>query len=569
MKVLLDGKVLQLKDASFSTCKFHNSGIRSKKRLWEVSAESIQVNRKQQIVDVRNAKLKVFDIPLLYIPCGYFPMPMRKRKSGILLPKFSFSNSLGTQITVPLYFNIAPEKDFLLNARYMSKGGVLWTGEYRHLFQKGKLKLNFSLGDVRNFDQNGERVIGEKMNGHIKLKGVSKLSGGYFDFDIYNAITNGTEYMRTYGFTDDDVLVSNLKYFRELGEGYINIGVSGFRDLTLNQIENHKIYMVPEISLLQYCGEIVFKMNGIYVKKRKLDDYSRLSLSVSHDKEYDLGIFKCDSEVAFGMDFLSIKNKTLVEIHPELLLGVELPFVYKNPILKLKLRSELFATLKEEDIEVNEDSHGLEFSSLNLFGRERYYGLDRRGGGTKLNYGLVMSANPINSTLTMCLGQSIYLDDEYTRNNQDSGIANRYSDYVASVSLKKEGYNLKLQSRFDTKGELNRLYIKGHKECDKYFINFGSNFINKTNSDLEQVFKQDIFMDSLYKINDSWELGAKMTRRFNKRLHIKVKNDTIGRVFLRYQTDCLRVSFGVEKKDRGGNHVDKHYFFKIGIPRLG
>ena len=77
-------------------------------------------------------KLYFQGVPILASPFMGFPVGDRRR-SGFLTPSFGLSTTLGTDIRTPYYWNIAPNYDYTLSPRFMSKRGVLFGNEFRFL----------------------------------------------------------------------------------------------------------------------------------------------------------------------------------------------------------------------------------------------------------------------------------------------------------------------------------------------------------------------------------------------------------------------------------------------------
>ena len=75
-------------------------------------------------------------MPVFWTPYATFPLS-DKRKSGLLVPRVRISNSTGFDLTIPYYFNIAPNHDATLAGRLMTNRGVQLQGEYRYLTSRG------------------------------------------------------------------------------------------------------------------------------------------------------------------------------------------------------------------------------------------------------------------------------------------------------------------------------------------------------------------------------------------------------------------------------------------------
>ena len=59
---------------------------------------------------LRDAVLSFKDVPILPIPAVSFPLT-DKRKSGFLPPTIGAGSDNGVEVSVPYYWNIAPNRD--------------------------------------------------------------------------------------------------------------------------------------------------------------------------------------------------------------------------------------------------------------------------------------------------------------------------------------------------------------------------------------------------------------------------------------------------------------------------
>jgi LPS-assembly protein len=115
------------KDTSYTTCPV---GVND----WMLHLDDLQVDNVRQVATGHNARLDFMGVPILYTPYIDFPTS-DQRKSGLLPPVFGSTQTTGTDITVPYYWNIAPNMDATIAPRFMSKRGIMLDGEYRYLFQ--------------------------------------------------------------------------------------------------------------------------------------------------------------------------------------------------------------------------------------------------------------------------------------------------------------------------------------------------------------------------------------------------------------------------------------------------
>lgn len=115
----------RLENARFTTCEPGDNA-------WWVQAESIEVDGLEESATAKNAWLYFQGLPILASPLMGFPVGDRRR-SGFLTPSFGLSTTLGTDVRTPYYWNIAPNYDYTISPRLMSKRGVLLGNELRFL----------------------------------------------------------------------------------------------------------------------------------------------------------------------------------------------------------------------------------------------------------------------------------------------------------------------------------------------------------------------------------------------------------------------------------------------------
>ncbi|MBA2546856.1 MAG: LPS-assembly protein LptD [Burkholderiaceae bacterium] len=123
----------RMENARFTTCGPEDNA-------WWVQAERIDFDSLDETATARSATLFFKGVPILASPYLSFPTSDR-RKSGFLTPSFGLSSTLGSDIRTPYYFNLAPNYDYTLTPRVMTKRGVLVENELRYLdsLQRGTL----------------------------------------------------------------------------------------------------------------------------------------------------------------------------------------------------------------------------------------------------------------------------------------------------------------------------------------------------------------------------------------------------------------------------------------------
>ena len=134
---------------------------------WLFRANVLRIDSEDEIGQAENAQLSFKGVTFLALPSMSFPLS-DKRKSGVLPPTYVVDSVSGTEVKVPYYWNIAPNRDATLAPTVMSKRGVDYGGTFRYLEPNyfGTLRANFMPGDrLRDSDRWG---IGYQHTGVIQ-----------------------------------------------------------------------------------------------------------------------------------------------------------------------------------------------------------------------------------------------------------------------------------------------------------------------------------------------------------------------------------------------------------------
>jgi LPS-assembly protein len=154
----IDEKRAIIRNATYTTCQRHPGP--SWMPDWILRAASIRIDSEEQVGQASGAVLSFFGLPILPVPSLSFPLS-EERKSGLLPPTFGLDNVSGVELTVPYYWNIAPNRDATLFPTLMTKRGVDLGGEFRYLERdyEGKLRANYMPSDqLRHQDRWGYAV---------------------------------------------------------------------------------------------------------------------------------------------------------------------------------------------------------------------------------------------------------------------------------------------------------------------------------------------------------------------------------------------------------------------------
>src|SRR6516225_12128358 len=128
---------IHLQGVMFTTCPLHDDS-------WHIKASNISLDTQDKIGSGRDARVDFMGVPLMYLPWLSFPLS-NERKSGFLFPSIGNTSTNGLQLSVPYYWNIAPNADFTFQPILYSKAGIDLGGDLRQMTesQRGELDWNY------------------------------------------------------------------------------------------------------------------------------------------------------------------------------------------------------------------------------------------------------------------------------------------------------------------------------------------------------------------------------------------------------------------------------------------
>ncbi len=238
--VLFEGQdKKRLKSARYTTCE---AGVDD----WYIKANEMELNDFSESGTAKNAYIEFKGIPILYTPWLSFSFN-NERKSGLLAPTVGTTSRSGFEVTVPYYFNIAPDKDATVGLRYLGRRGPQLQGEFRYLGE------NYSGVDNLELLENDSAT--DKRRYYANLSHSHSFGNGW-----------------SAGYNLEKV--SDDQYFSELST----------RIISTSRVN------LPQEGRVDYAGD-VWRFNGIIQKYQTLDGvsypYERLpQLTLAANKQW-------------------------------------------------------------------------------------------------------------------------------------------------------------------------------------------------------------------------------------------------------------------------------------------
>ncbi len=162
----------QLDNATYTTCQPGDND-------WYLRLRDLTLDTNSQIGTAHGATLQFKDTPILWTPWINFPLN-DARRSGFLSPVIGTTGNSGASISLPWYWNIAPNYDATFNPTIISKRGLELGGEFRYLTPTmsgtidGDILPDKLTGTTRwdSFIQHNE-TFADGVSGHITYQATS------------------------------------------------------------------------------------------------------------------------------------------------------------------------------------------------------------------------------------------------------------------------------------------------------------------------------------------------------------------------------------------------------------
>ena len=166
--------------------------------IWRLESKQIHHDPKTQTIYLKHPVMKIFSLPVYYLPYLSFPDWTVKRRSGFLTPTYGYSNRNRFHIKVPYYY--APENDptwdMTFTTHQNGKTGHADQLNIRKEYENTSLETNIFKGNLDTNKSNGDNVFA------VNLKAISSLKNNW-DMVIEGKYADQETFMRRYGFDDD------------------------------------------------------------------------------------------------------------------------------------------------------------------------------------------------------------------------------------------------------------------------------------------------------------------------------------------------------------------------------
>jgi LPS-assembly protein len=485
---LRDRTVLDLDGVRYTACPPGNED-------WMFQAGQISINQETRIGTGRDVRLEFKGVPILYSPWITFPVG-DERKSGLLFPTIGSSSKTGTQIAVPWYWNIAPNRDATVTTRYFSSRGLRLDPEFRYLTERsrGELRAEYLFDDL---EDGGSRSFVDLRNvTHLEPRTRLLLDGAYASDDDYfedfgvgfegtsvtflGQLAEARSDTRHWSFVgrvqnyqvldrslpDEDQPYSILPQLAATGR-WQDLG-AGFGGTVRAEAVNFQRETAPDGARFDVEPTLDWRAarNGTYLAASAGWRATAYTLSdtepgIDESPTRSLPLFSLDSGFMLERDAGS-RGQRLQTLEPRALF--------------------LYVPYRDQDALPVFDTGIPDLNLVQLFRTNRYVGADRVGDANQLSFGVtsrLLESGGGRQLLSATLGQAFYFEDPRVR-LPDEPVRNRStSDLIAEVELAAyKHWNARFGYQWnpdETRSEKSEFYLQ-YRPASDHVINAGYRF---------------------------------------------------------------------------------------------
>ncbi|MEO1292128.1 MAG: LPS assembly protein LptD [Pseudomonadota bacterium] len=534
--------------------------------IWRVRAERVIHDEERERIYFEDAYFDVFGVPVAYLPKFRIPAPGVERAEGFLIPQLQTSDLFGFGLSVPYFQPLGDHADITFTPFVATGGAAILEAEYRQEFLNGNARLRGIYAPVDG--------LGETNRGYGEAAFHYNLPRG-FEVDAFLAAAGDRSFLGQFDYSDADRLFSFVSLNRIVGNQLLDLRIEGTQTLREDELQGEIPFVLPNLSYRRIfngtAGQLGLEGGLISLVREDGRDVLRadagadwrgevtlpLGIRAAGIAEIDADAYQVRDDAEFGTDLLARTTATG---------GVELrwPFARSKggvthviePVAQL-LYGE---TMGEEDVP-NEDSVLPELDEGNLFGINRFPGLDRRETGLRLNAGLNYALVSPSTSVGATVGR-VYRSRDDPDFPGSSSLLGEASDWLIAATLDTNKLTTSARALFDNEFEFTRAEAEFGYTSDPFDFSVAYTLIDGDPDDpvlgiVEE--RQEISVASRYTFLPNWEIEGEW------RYDIAEDDNVFALGALTYGNECIEATFSVSRRFTSVNEVPEDTRFQLAI----
>ena len=445
--------------------------------IWQLEGEKMLHDFNNLFLYQKHSKMRVLNLPILYLPYLVTPSPLRKdRKSGFLTPSVSlnfFDTKVSQLTSFPYYFNLDIDKELTFTPTLYYGGGI--DSSQRFNFDYKQILSGGDLSSKLTFDTTFEKNNNEKWfkEGSI-INNYKQNINENFTLDVSSTLQTSKNYMQQTNPNDDLSYSSSLSskinikgYNLKKIDDILSFNISNYQSTQSNEDNKTLPTILPFITYYsgledykKYKYSNTLEFYNIF-RDKATDIHAKKQIKISSELSINEDLINYGSRINYGFKFYNqlfdtqnkkinnnYHNSNYFRSFPIFGIQTETPFKFKknfkNLIYTPSLSLILTPGISNSDKISNEDSSIDPYTIENNDNYNRYTGSDKLDNSKRINAGFNISNDKFSATVS-----SAY---EFTNNSNyhySQGNEKKLSDILGEFNLKYKSLLNSYSFRFD------------------------------------------------------------------------------------------------------------------------
>lgn len=550
--------------------------------LWQIRARRIVHDKQEKQLYFEGARFDVLGLPVAWFPRLRLPDPTLERSTGVLAPRFSSDDLLGTGIALPYFIALGSSRDLTLTPFVTNTETRSLAFRYRQAFDRGDL-------NVAGAVSRDELRPGE-LRGYLFADGSFALPRDY-RLDLELQLTSDDDYLLNYDIDEADRLQSGVAVTRVDREDRFAAEIVTFN--TLRDEERNRFQPTPVVTVERQRrvpgrvlgGQLVWTLQA-HARRREASfvppgaptnaarDVLRTSAAVDwrRTRITDSGLV-WTGLAGLHLDAYNVRQDPIFS---------DDPFVRAVPYGGLEVRlpltragdsgvrhviepvAQLILAPTNPRQTPNEDSQTPEFDEGNLFSPSRFAGRDTRELGNRINVGIGYTRfDPSGWTLGAQVGR-VWRAEDTGQFRDGTGLAGTASDWLISAQARYLDRFQVMQRALVSDGlDFSRSETILRWTGPAHSLETRYTWLESDTGAGRPVDTSEWTLDAVRDLSGDW------TGRVNWRYDFVTNDASSAGLGLTYRSDCVTVDFDVERRFTSTSTLESSTRFGLGIELAG
>ena len=564
----------------FTLCGYREGKEDDKCPPWTIQATKMLHDNKKKTIYYDNALIKVYNIPIFYLPKFSHPDPSVDRRSGFLPPTLSDTKNLGTGLKLPYYLTLNKDKDFTFTNKLYVDENPLFMGEYRQAFKSSNLILNMGYTDgYKNTSK--KKTSGNKSHFFTKFtKSFNNNINSDTNLTMQTQSVSNDKYLKLYKIDTDlidynqNYLENSINFSHTSAEYFLSLDASVYE--TLNENYNDKYeYILPDIlfdkNLFQSQSlgildlQSNLKINNYETNKTSqtfINDFDWMSKSFNYQNGLNSKFIGKIKNVNYKTENIDkFKEGQINELHGAIGYLTELELIKNNVTSNARSLLTPKLLVKYAPGAMRKETSGSKLNPSNAFSLDRSneaYNLEK---GLSATLGFDYELTKEDKEFQISIGQIINKNENKDMASKTS-LDEKLSDLVGSTNFKINN-NLNFKYNFSLDQNYNDLnYNELTSSLNYKGLGFDLSYLQE---------KKHIGNEEYVKTSLNYNTGLNQKISFeNKRNLIRDASEYYNLSY-EYHNDCLRAALVFRREFYNDSELEPEnsLMFKITLVPFG